>query len=98
MSPANISSIHNRIPVLRAERGLSRQELADALGVNYQTIGYLERGEYSPSLELALRLSQYFGLPVEAVFSLSPLRPLSETLFPQNRPNAEGPIRKGKGK
>ena len=98
MPPPNGSSIYNRIPVLRAERGLSRLELADALGVNYQTIGYLERGEYRPSLELALRLSQYFGLPVEAVFSLSPLRPLSETVFPQSWQNAEGPIRKGKGK
>ena len=47
--------LHNRLAVLRAERGLSRQELADGLGVNYQTIGYLERGEYNPSLDLALR-------------------------------------------
>ena len=58
--------IHNRLAVLRAERGLSRQELADALGVNYQTIGYLERGEYNPSLDLALRAAEFFGLPVEA--------------------------------
>lgn len=98
MPPSNGSPIYNRISVLRAERGLSRQELADALGVNYQTIGYLERGEYSPSLELALRLSQYFGLPVEAVFSLNPLRPLSETVFPQSRQNVEGSIRQRKAK
>jgi len=96
MPPANGSPIYNRIPVLRAERGLSRQELADALGVNYQTIGYLERGEYSPSLELALQLSEYFELPVEAVFSLSPLRPLSETVFAQSRPDPEGSIRRRK--
>jgi len=83
MPTTNGTSIHNRIPVLRAERGLSRQDLADALGVNYQTIGYLERGDYSPSLELALRLSGYFGLPVEAIFSLQPFRPLSEALFRQ---------------
>jgi DNA-binding XRE family transcriptional regulator len=85
MCPTNGSTIHNRIPVLRAERGLSRQDLADALGVNYQTIGYLERGDYSPSLELALRLSEYFGLPVEAVFSLRPMRPLSEAVFSHTR-------------
>lgn len=74
-------TIYNRLPVLRAERSLSRQELADAVGVNYQTIGYLERGDYSPSLELAFRLSDYFGLPVEAIFSRQPFKPLSEELY-----------------
>lgn len=58
--------------MLRAERGISRRELAEALGVHYQTIGYLERGEYSPSLHLALRVSQYFEVPVEVVFSTDP--------------------------
>jgi putative transcriptional regulator len=67
---------------LRAERRLSRQELADAVRINYQTIGYLERGDYNPSLELALRLSDFFGLPVEAIFSRSEFPPLSETLNP----------------
>ncbi|MFN3834445.1 MAG: helix-turn-helix transcriptional regulator [Glycocaulis sp.] len=71
------SPIHNRLPVLRAERGLSRKALADAVGVNFQTIGYLERGDYSPSLELALKLSEYFELPVEMIFSLQPFEPLS---------------------
>jgi putative transcriptional regulator len=75
------SGIHNRLAVLRAERGLSRQDLADALEVNYQTIGYLERGEYSPSLELAFRISAYFGLPIEAIFSPQPFRPLSEQVY-----------------
>jgi putative transcriptional regulator len=73
--------IFNRLPVLRAERRLSRQELADAVGVNYQTIGYLERGDYNPSLELAFRLSEFFGLPIDAIFSRKPLRPLSEELY-----------------
>ncbi|WP_214414855.1 helix-turn-helix transcriptional regulator [Sphaerisporangium fuscum] len=58
--------------MLRAERGVSRKELAAALGVHYQTIGYLERGEYSPSLYLALRIAEYFGVPLEVVFSLKP--------------------------
>lgn len=75
------TTIFNRLPVLRAERGLSRQDLADAVGVNYQTIGYLERGEYRPSLELAFRLSAYFGLPIEAIFSRQPFKPLSEELY-----------------
>ncbi|GGK62453.1 transcriptional regulator [Sphaerisporangium melleum] len=64
--------VHNRISMLRAERGVSRKDLAAALGVHYQTIGYLERGEYSPSLFLALRIAEYFGVPVEVVFSLRP--------------------------
>ena len=64
--------IYNRIAVLRAERGISRRQLADALGVHYQTVGYLERGEYSPSLYLALRIAEYFEVPVEVIFSVKP--------------------------
>ncbi|MBK0418162.1 helix-turn-helix domain-containing protein [Leucobacter sp. CSA1] len=55
--------------MLRAERKMSRRELADAVGVHYQTIGYLERGEFSPSLYLALRIAEHFEVPVEVVFS-----------------------------
>lgn len=73
--------IWNRITVLRAERGLSRQQLADALGINYQTVGYLERGDYNPSLELAFRISEYFGIPLEAVFSREPFAPMSSQLY-----------------
>ncbi|ABP55598.1 helix-turn-helix transcriptional regulator [Salinispora tropica] len=65
-------TVHNRIAVLRAERGISRRQLADALGVHYQTIGYLERGEFRPSLHLALRIAAYFEVPVEVVFSIEP--------------------------
>ncbi|HMH35299.1 MAG TPA: helix-turn-helix transcriptional regulator [Streptosporangiaceae bacterium] len=64
--------IYNRIAMLRAERGISRRQLAEALNVHYQTVGYLERGEYSPSLYLALRLAAYFEVPVEVVFSTEP--------------------------
>lgn len=73
--------IHNRLAVLRAERGISRADLAQAVGVNYQTIGYLERGDYSPSLDLALRLSEVFRLPVEAIFASKPFEPLSEQVY-----------------
>jgi len=66
--------IHNRIAMLRVERGVTRREFAEALGVHYQTIGYLERGEYSPSLHLALRIAAYFDVPVEFVFSLVPFQ------------------------
>lgn len=72
--------IYNRIAVLRAERNLTRQALADALDVNYQTVGYLERGDYHPSLDLAFRISEFFGLPIEMIFSRKPFRPMSEEL------------------
>jgi putative transcriptional regulator len=73
--------VFNRLAVLRADRGVSRKELAAAVGVNFQTIGYLERGEYNPSVELALKLSGYFGLPIEMIFSLKPLRAISIELL-----------------
>ena len=73
--------LFNRIAVLRKERGVSRKDLAEAIGVNFQTVGYLEREEYNPSLDLAFRISDYFGLPVELIFSTAPMKPLSQELF-----------------
>lgn len=72
--------IHNRIHMLRVERRISRRQLADDLNVHYQTVGYLERGEYNPSLQLALKIAQYFEVPVEFLFSIEPFEPLSSTL------------------
>ena len=73
---ADREAVHNRLPLLRANRGVSRGDLAEALGIHYQTVGYIERGEYSPSLHLALRIAAFFDLPIEAVFSLEPFGPL----------------------
>ena len=73
--------IFNRISVLRQERKISRKELADIIGINFQTVGYLEREEYNPSLDLAFKISEYFGLPIELIFSPRPLKPLSEELI-----------------
>ncbi|MFZ6726558.1 helix-turn-helix transcriptional regulator [Undibacterium sp. MH2W] len=72
--------IHNRIALFRTERGISRKELAEAVGVNNQTIGYLERGDYKPSLELALKISQYFNVSVEMLFSFQRFEPIAMTL------------------
>jgi putative transcriptional regulator len=72
--------MENRIALFRTDRDVSRKALAEAVGVNPQTIGYLERGDYSPSCELALRIAEYFGVPVEAVFSLRPFSPLADAL------------------
>ena len=72
--------VYNRLAALRAEHALSRRDVADAVGVHYQTIGYLE-----PSLVLALRIAALFRLPVEAVFSLTPQKPMSQMLFAADR-------------
>ena len=77
--------IHNRIAMFRADVGLSRRELADAVGVNPQTIGFLERGDYKPSLELALAIAQHFGVAAEHVFSFDPFPSLSQQLKGEGR-------------
>jgi putative transcriptional regulator len=79
--PNGERKVYNRLAVLRTERGMSRLDLARTIGVNYQTIGSLERGDYSPSLELALRVCDVFSLPVEAIFSSHPFVPLSEQVY-----------------
>lgn len=76
-------ALHNRLALFRAERGLSRKELAELTRVNPQTIGFLERGQYGPSLELGLRLAAIFEVPVEMLFSLEPFPPLGRQLAPQ---------------
>ncbi|MCV7418454.1 helix-turn-helix transcriptional regulator [Mycolicibacterium litorale] len=73
--------IHNRIGVLRAERRMSRAELAELVDVNPQTVGALERGDHYPSLDLAFRICDVFDLPVEAVFSRTEFVPLSAELY-----------------
>ena len=72
--------IFNRIALLRKESALSRKELADKIGVNYQTIGYLEREEYNPSLDLAFRISEVFQLPIDLIFSTVEQEPISQLL------------------
>ncbi len=66
--PAVEDPIPNRIAELREHAGLSRVEVAREVGVNPQTIGYLERGEYNPSLALAFRLADLFELAIEEIF------------------------------
>ena len=73
--------IHNRIALFRAERGLSRRELAEAVDVNPQTIGYLERGDYAPSLELGMKIAAVFGVPVEMLFSFTPFESVASALM-----------------
>jgi len=74
MSRNSEEPVFNQIEQVRSSLGLSRQELADLVGVHYQTIGYLERGEYSPSLVLALRISKALNKEVSELFSLTELK------------------------
>ncbi|MFJ8065419.1 helix-turn-helix transcriptional regulator [Psychrobacillus sp. NPDC096426] len=60
--------IHNRIIVLRAEKGLSQKEVADQLGVSRQTIISLEKNKYNPSLRLAFELALFFNVDLHEVF------------------------------
>lgn len=90
MSPVrrgDCAPIYNRIGVLRAEREMSRAQLADRIDVNPQTVGALERGDHFPSLDLAFRICAVFDLPVEAVFSRTAFTPLSAELY--GRPRRE---------
>lgn len=64
----------NRVEELRLARNLTRQQLADRVGVHYQTIGYLERGEYSPSLILAFKIAKALDAEVPEVFSIKPFK------------------------
>lgn len=60
--------MNNRLRVLRAERGWSQQDLAARLDVSRQSVNAIETGRYDPSLPLAFRIADVFGLPIEAIF------------------------------
>ena len=83
MSPKKLPKdpIYNRVRVLRAERDMTRTQLAELINVNPQTVGALERGDHSPSLDLAFRVCEVFDLPVEAVFSRIEFSPMSKELY-----------------
>ena len=66
------TTLYNKLAMLRIEHGMSRQDLARALDISDRTVTALERDEYTPSLALALRISQLFALPIEAIFFPSP--------------------------
>ena len=61
--------MQTRIKELREENGITQQGLADIVDVTRQTILFLEKGKYNPSLRLAWKIAQVFGKPIEEVFS-----------------------------
>ena len=58
----------NRLKVLRAMRDWSQQDLADRLGVSRQSVNAIETGRYDPSLPLAFRIADTFGMAIEEIF------------------------------
>ena len=74
MSRNQEEPLFNRVEFARLKVGLSRAELAELTGVHYQTIGYIERGEYNPSLALDLRLATALKAEVSEIFSTKPFR------------------------
>lgn len=58
----------NRLKEIRKQHGIRQEELADALSVSRQTISSLENGRYNPSIQLAFRISRYFGMRIEEIF------------------------------
>lgn len=62
--------LENRIHVFRAEHRLSQSELANEIGVSRKTISTIEVGRFTPSTLIALKIAQYFKVPVEEIFWL----------------------------
>ena len=78
MSRNQEEPLFNRVESARSQVGLSRADLAKLTGVHYQTIGYIERGEYNPSLALALKIAKALSVEVSEIFSTKPFRKVSK--------------------
>ncbi|ACG62453.1 TPA: helix-turn-helix transcriptional regulator [Streptococcus equi subsp. zooepidemicus] len=59
----------NRLEEIRKQKGITQEELANALEVSRQTIGSLENGRYNPSITLAFKIARFFDLTIEQIFS-----------------------------
>lgn len=74
MSRNQEEPLFNQIESVRNSLGLSRSDLAIMTDVHYQTIGYIERGEYNPSLALAMRIAKALKVEVSEIFSTKPFK------------------------
>ncbi|HEU4677792.1 MAG TPA: helix-turn-helix transcriptional regulator [Candidatus Paceibacterota bacterium] len=63
--------VKNKVNEYRTKAGLTQEELATRVGVTRQTIIAIERGNYTPSVLLAIRLAEVFSVPVESLFSIA---------------------------
>jgi len=62
------------VKAVRKDKGITQQELAEAVGVTRQTIIAIEKGNYTPSVLLALKLAKFIGQPVEDIFGISSVK------------------------
>ncbi len=62
--------LKNRLRVLRAEKEISQKYLADQVGLSRQTVNSIERGKFNPSIVTALKIAEFFEVPVDEVFKL----------------------------
>ena len=69
-SPEGGMMIRTRIKEYRARYDMSQEELANKVGVRRETIGYLEKGKYNPSLVLAWRIARLFSVTIEDIFTI----------------------------
>jgi transcriptional regulator len=60
--------LKNRLEGIRKEKGITQEELANALEVSRQTVGSLENGRYNPSIILAFKIARFFNLSIEEIF------------------------------
>ncbi len=63
--------ISNEVNTLRLQKGITQEELAEAIGVTRQTVIAMEKGNYTPSVHLALKIAHHFKVPVEKIFAIS---------------------------
>ena len=60
--------LNNRLKAYRAKHNITQRDMGKLVGVSRQTISMIERGDYSPSVTLALKIAKYFGVHVEDIF------------------------------
>ena len=65
------NQLDNHIAKLRSQKKVSQQQLADKIGVSRKTISTVETGRFTPSVVIALKLANYFEVPVEDIFQLN---------------------------
>lgn len=62
------NSVSSHVASFRSKKGITQEDLANAVSVTRQTIIAIEKGNYAPSVLLALKISRFFKLPVERIF------------------------------
>jgi putative transcriptional regulator len=62
------AALNNRVKVLRTERGWSQVELAEKIGISRQSVYAIESGKFDPSLPVAFRIAELFGMRIEEIF------------------------------